>query len=212
MCPPHLGRALTPRKLGGAGIGLRTREKKMTHKWNTPIVALIVLVGTLAALAPTASAQVFEITKIGKGKMVARSAQVIKTAAGNIECKKASAALEFTALKFVVLEAPKLEYSECTGLGTNVSVTPAALEFDANGAMQLEKAMTIEPEGAGCSFVFERTTAEAVSYSITKSGLLVLDLDISNLPYSGTGGVCGGSGKAKYSGVLEAEDTGGKFV
>jgi len=183
----------------------------MMRALRVTTVALIVLVGTLA-LAASSLAQGFTITKIGKGKMVASSAQLIKTAAGNIECKKASAALEFTALNFTVLEVPKLEYSECTGLGTAAHVTPAALEFDANGAMQLVKTMTIEPEGAGCSFVFERATGEAVSYSITKSGLLVLDLDISNLPYSGTGGVCGGSGKAKYSGVLEAEDTGGKFV
>jgi hypothetical protein len=181
----------------------------MTRKWNTSIVvALIVLAGALPA---SASAQGFKITKIGKGKMVAGSAQLIKTAAGTIECKKASAALEFTALEFVVLEVPKLAYSECSGLGGAVHVTTAALEFDANGSMQLEKVMTIEPEGAGCSFVFERATGEAISYSITKSGLQVLDLDISNLPYSGTGGVCGGSGKATYTGVLEAEDTGGKF-
>ncbi|MGO9319291.1 MAG: hypothetical protein ACLQBY_00555 [Solirubrobacteraceae bacterium] len=60
--------------------------------------------------------------------------------------------------------------------------------------------------------MFERATGEAVSYSITKSGLLVLELNVSGLPYSGTGGVCGGSGKAKYGGRLEAEDTGGKFV
>jgi hypothetical protein len=180
----------------------------MTHKWNTPIVALIVLAGALPA---GASAQVFKITKVGKGKMVAGSAQVFDTAAGDIECKKASASLEFTALEFIVLEVPKLAYSECSGLGVPVHVTTAALDFDANGSMQLEKTLTIEPEGAGCSLVFERATGESVSYSITKSGLLVLDLDISNLPYSGTGGVCGGSGKAKYSGVLEAEDTGGKF-
>jgi hypothetical protein len=180
----------------------------MTHKWNTAIVALIVLAGTLPA---SAAAQGFKITKIGKGKIVSGSTQVFDTAAGDIECKKASAALEFTALEFVVLEVPKLAYSECSGLGGTAHVTTAALEFDANGAMQLEKAMTIEPEAAGCSFVFERATGEAVSYSITKSGLLVLDLDISNLPYSGTGGVCGGSGKATYNGVLEAEDTGGKF-
>jgi hypothetical protein len=208
MCPSHACRALTPRTLGHAGIGLRTREKKMTHKWNTPIVALIVLAGALPA---SASAQGFKITKIGKGKMVASSAQVFDTAAGDVECKKASATLEFTALEFVVLEAPKLAYSECSGLGGAAHVTTAALAFDANGSMQLEKTLAIEPESAGCSFVFERATGEAVSYSITKSGVLVLDLDISNLPYSGTGGVCGGSGKAKYNGVLEAEDTGGKF-
>jgi hypothetical protein len=181
----------------------------MTHKWNTSIVvAVIVLVGALPA---SASAQGFKITKIGKGKMAAGSAQLIKTAAGTVECKKASAALEFTALEFSVLEVPKLEYSECTGLGGSVRVTPAVLQFNAGGAMQLEKVMTIEPEGAGCSLVFERATGEAVSYSITKSGLLMLDLDISKLPYSGTGGICGGSGKATYTGVLEAEDTGGKF-
>ena len=120
----------------------------MTHKWNTSIVvALIVLVGALPA---SASAQGFKITKIGKGKMVSGSAQLIKTAAGTIECNKASAALEFTALEFVVLDAPKLAYSECNGLGGAVHVTTAALEFDANGSMQLEKAMTIEPENAGC--------------------------------------------------------------
>jgi hypothetical protein len=209
MCPSHTGKALNPRTLGRAGIHLRTREKKMTHKWDTSIVvALIALVGALPA---SASAQGFKITKIGKGKILAGSSQLIKTAAGTIECKKASAALEFTALEFAVLEAPKLQYSECTGLGGAAHVTPADLEFNANGAMQLEKTMTIEPEGAGCSFVFERTTGEGISYSISKSGLQVLDLNISNLPYSGTGGGCGGSGKATYTGVLEAEDTGGKF-
>jgi hypothetical protein len=209
MCPSHGARALMTRTLGGAGLRLRTREKKMSHKWNASIVALVVLAGALPA---SASAQGFKITKIGKGKMVSGSAQVFDMGAGDIECKKASAALEFTALEFVVLEVPKLAYSECSGLGGAVHVTTASFEFDANGSMQLEKTLTIEPEGAGCSFVFERATGEAISYSITKSGLLVLDLDISNLPYSGTGGVCGGSGKAKYAGVLEAEDTGGKFV
>jgi hypothetical protein len=209
MCAPHVGRAPTPRTLGGAGIRLPTREKKMTRKWNTSIVvALIALVGSLPA---SASAQGFKITKIGKGKMVAGSAQLIKTAAGTIECKKASAALELTALEFMVLEAPKLEYSECSGLGGAAHVTPASVDFNADGAMQLEKTMTIEAEGAGCSFVFERASGEAISYSISKSGLQVLDLDVSGLPYSGTGGECGGSGKATYSGVLEAEDTGGKF-
>jgi len=183
----------------------------MTSKWSRPIVALLVLVGALAALAASASAQGFKITKLGKGKMVASSAQVFDTAAGDIECKKASAALEFTALEFVVLEVPKLAYSECSGLGGAAHVTTAALAFDANGSMQLEKDMSIEPEVAGCSFVFERATAEAISYSITKGGVLVLDTDISKLPYSGTGGICGVSGKATYTGVLEAEDTGGKF-
>jgi hypothetical protein len=181
----------------------------MTRMWHTPIVvALIVLVGTPAA---SASAQKFMITKLGKGKMVAASAQLIKTAAGTIECKKASAALELTAYEFTILEVPKLEYSECTGFGTTVHVTTASYEFNVNGAIQLEKAMTIEPEGAGCSFVFERATVEAASYSINASGLLVLDVDVSGLPYSTTGGACGTSGKAKYTGVLEAEDTGGKF-
>jgi hypothetical protein len=182
----------------------------MTRKWRRPIVvALIVLVGTLAA---SALAQGFTITKLGKGKMIAGSAQLIKTSAGTIECKKASAVLNFTALNFSVLEVPKLEYSECVGLGSTASVTPASYDFNAAGSMQLTKTMTIEPEGMGCSFVFERATREAVSYSITASGLLVLDLGVSGLPYSGTGGVCGGSGTARYSGVLEAEDTGGKFV
>jgi hypothetical protein len=183
----------------------------MPLRWNRPIVTLVVLVGTFAALTASASAQGFKITKLGKGKMVAGSAQLFKTGAGTIECKKASASLEFTALEFVVMEVPKLEYSECTGLGTPVLVTRVSYEFSANGTMQLEKAMTFEPEAAGCSIVFERATWESLSYSITKSGLLVLSLGISKLPYSGTGGVCGGSGSASYSGVLEAEDTGGKF-
>jgi hypothetical protein len=181
----------------------------MAHKWNTSIVvALLVLMGALPA---SASAQVFKITKIGAGKMVAGSSQVIKTAAGAIECNKASASLEFIALEFVVLDVPKLAYSECNGLGGAVHVSTADLEFDANGSMQLEKTLTIEPENAGCEFVFERATGEAISYSITKSGLLVLHLEISNLPYKSTGGACGASGKATYTGVLEAEDTGGKF-
>lgn len=181
----------------------------MTRSRHRPILALIVLVG---ALAVSASAQAFTVTKLGEGKMVAGSAQLIKTTAGTIECKKASAVLDFTAYTFEIVEVSKLKYSECAGLGTTASVTPASYELNENGAMQLEKAMTIEPEALGCSFVFERATGETVSYSIDASGRLVLDLDVSGLPYSGTGGVCGGSGKAKYSGVLEAEDTGGKFV
>jgi hypothetical protein len=181
----------------------------MTRRWHRPIVALIVLVG---ALALSAAAQGFTVTKLGKGKMVASSAQLFKTTAGTIECKKASAGLEFIVHTFEALEAPKLQYSECTGLGTTASVTPASESFNQLGSMQLTKTMTIEPEAAGCSFVFERATEETVSYSINAGGRLVLDLDVSGLPYSATGGECGGSGKAKYTGVLEAEDTGGEFV
>jgi hypothetical protein len=181
----------------------------MMRALRVTAVALIVLVVTLAA---SAVAQGFTITKIGKGKMVAGSVQLIKTAAGTIECKKASAALEFTALKFVVVEAPKLEYSECTGLGTSVSVSLASYSFNEMGVMRLTKTMTFEPEAAGCSLVFERATWEALTYSITAGGVLVLHLNLSGIPYSGTGGTCGGSGKASYTGVLEAEDTGGKFV
>jgi hypothetical protein len=181
----------------------------MMRALRVPMVTLLVLMGPLAA---SAAAEEFTVSKLGKGKLDAIAAQRFKTTAGVIECKKASALLEFTALKFIVLKVPSLQYTECTAFGVPATVTPASYEFDANGTMTFAKAITIEPETLGCTIKFaKKTGAEKVSYH-KHTGKLQFEVGVSALTYTASGGACGvGATNGEYDGTLEGEEEGGTF-
>jgi hypothetical protein len=177
----------------------------MIRLLRLPLVTLLALA---AAYTADASAHEFIVSKIGVGKMISTTTQVLTTSAGRIECKRATAALEYIVLRFEVLDVPKLEYAECSALGTRAKVSAGAYEFDANAASTVTfgKTLTIEPEALGCSFVFG---AKGHSYgsvsSSSHSGKIAFALALS-LPYTASGGVCGSSGTGEYAGTLEVDE------
>ncbi len=181
----------------------------MTHVLRVTAVALIVLA---APLASSASAHEFVASKIGKGKVRSTTAQVFKTAAGDVECAKASGNFEVTALKGETLEVPKLAYTECTGFGVAVSVSAGDYEFKASGTVSFKKSLAISPEGLGCEIVFGmkgNSGLEKVSYADSVGKLRIAE-ELTGLAYTGTGGACGGtSSGGRYDGDLEVELEGG---
>jgi hypothetical protein len=162
-------------------------------------------------LASVASAQQFVASKVGKGKIVAKTPQVFTASGVAVECAKASGKIEITELKSSTLDVDKLEYGECTAAGHAATVSDGYYEFAADGALSFTKSLTLELPSDECAIAFpasENHSREKVSYANSK-GKLELVLELQKLVAVGSGGVCGSSSDGRYEGTLEVELEGG---
>ncbi|HSZ15400.1 MAG TPA: hypothetical protein VK790_15300 [Solirubrobacteraceae bacterium] len=163
----------------------------------------------VGAVSVSASGHEFVVSKTGKTKSKGTSVgQVFKTGAGTIECTSVTGTGEMTELKSVT-HKEVLTYSNCSGFGMGIKVTPAHFEFNANGSARLEKTVFVTPEGAGCEVLIEPQTLEAMTYS-NSSGKVTAEAAVMNIRSRGTGGSCGGENtEGSYSGKIQGEVEGG---
>jgi hypothetical protein len=159
-------------------------------------------IGGANAISVSASGHEFTASKIGKTTS-SGTAQRFKTSSGTIECAKASGSGEVTALKSTT-HKEVLSFSECTGFGKTLTVSPAYFEFNANGPARLEQQVVIKSASLTCEILIEPQTDESLKYEVSGSDLKS-KAAISNIQIIGTGGVCGGESEASYGGTIQAE-------
>lgn len=173
--------------------------------------ALFAALGIVAvgAISVSASGHEFVASKTGKVTSKASTAQVFKTGAGTIECNSVTGSGEITALKSTV-HKEALTYSECEAFGFIVSISTVKFEFGADGTAKLEKAVTMTPEGAGCSVTIPAQTLSAVTYSNEAGGKLKASATMTHIHSKGSGGTCGGENtEGSYTGkVLATPESG----
>ncbi len=165
-------------------------------------------VAAMGAASVSATGHEFIASKLGKTKGKQTNSQKFKTGLGTIECTTVSGSGEIKELKSAT-HKETLTYSGCTGFGGGVSVTPAHLEFNANGSARLEKKVIMTPEGLGCEVLLEPQTVEGIAYS-NESGKVKAEANAFGIVSKGTGGMCGGEDtEGTYAGKVLAELEGG---
>ncbi len=170
-------------------------------------VACMFVVSAASAVA----APMFSSSKAG-GELVghATTTQVFKTVAVAVECKK----FEITkgSAKTVSEAASQkagVKYSECKTLGVNTTITEAKYNLFANGEVKVENTITITPAGLGCHLTVAPQQVKGVTYKDTVPAKSVeLTANVAKVKYTSTGGVCGASGEATYTGKSLVEQPG----
>jgi hypothetical protein len=172
------------------------------------ILLMALAVGAGNAIPVSAQGHEFIASKAtGKTKSKGSGTQTFRTGSGVIECSTVTGLGEISGLHMTA-HKEVLTFSGCTGFGGKVTVTPAHFEFNANGPAKLENEVEIHVSGTSCEVVLEPQTAESLAYE-NSSGKLKSEASISKIQAKGTGGVCGGSSEASYSGTIMAELEGG---
>jgi hypothetical protein len=180
---------------------------KRTMMLGMILLAALAIAGA-GAMSVSAQSHEFIASKTGKTKGSGGTGmQVFKTSAGAIECSTVTGTGEITVLKSTT-HKETLAFSNCTGFGTKVTITPAHFLFNANGPATLENEIEIHPAGLSCEMIVEPQTVESLGYE-GSSGKLKSEASISKIKAKGTGGVCGGNTEATYSGTIVAELEGG---
>jgi hypothetical protein len=197
-----LGRLASDEK--GAKTGMQRKIR-----WGAALLLAFTVVGVDAA---SVGAQSHEFIANKTGKVISKQTdtQIFKTAAGSIECKKASGTGEIkegssTTNKEVVT------YSGCSGFGGGIKISAAHFEFSAEGHVKLEQQLIIKPEGTSCEVILEPQTLESVGYTNNTGGKVTTSSSVTKIHSFGTGGVCGGEEETagSYSGSIQAELEGG---
>ncbi len=171
------------------------------------LIIVALAVGGANAISVSASGHEFIASKTGKTKSKATNTQIFNIPSGTIECSKAAGTGEITALASTT-HKEAITYSECYGLGKDLTVSTAYFEFNANGPAKLEKQVVVKGAGLGCEMLIEPQTVESLTYE-TVSGDLKSKASISTIKIIGTGGLCGGDSEASYSGTIKGELEGG---
>jgi hypothetical protein len=167
------------------------------------------LIAGVSAVSVSASGHEFIASKTGKTKSKNTNNQIFKTSAGTIECGKVSGTGEMPEAKMVT-HKETLTFTECAGFGMEITITPAHLEYNANGSARLENTVVISPEGSGCEVLIEPQTLEAITYSNVTGGKVKAAANVSKILSRGTGGACGGENKTgTYTGSIQGEVEGG---
>ncbi len=162
----------------------------------------------VSAVSVSASGHEFVVSKTGKTKSKNTNAALFKTSAGTIECTTITGTGEMKELTSVT-HKEVLTYSNCSGFGMGIKVSPVHFEFNANGSARLEKTVILKPEGSGCEVLIEPQTFETLSYT-NGSGKVTAAANVFHIVSLGTGGVCGGENKeGSYTGSIQAELEGG---
>jgi len=160
------------------------------------------------AISVSASGHEFIASKSGKTKSKQTNAQVFKTGAGTLECLEVTGTGEMVAGKSTT-HKETFTYKGCIAFGGEVTVTQGHFEFNANGPVKLESAITITPSGGECKIKIEPQTVEKASYE-NKSGKVEAEANATKIVSNGTGGSCGGKNtEGSYHGVSLAELEGG---
>jgi hypothetical protein len=175
------------------------------------VLGLAALACVLLAVsaASAMAAPMFASSKAGgelKGK--ALNTQVFKTVAVSVECKK----FEITkgSAKTVTEAASQkagVKYTECTILGHATTVSEAKYNLFANGKVKVENTITITPAGLGCHLTVKAQEVSGVTYK-NKGKNVELTAKVPKVKYESSGGLCGASGEAEYTGKSEVEQPG----
>jgi len=166
------------------------------RKVSRIIAALVLAALTLTVSVTAASAHEFVASKTGTITTTNEGSESIFRAEIVIDCAKVTGEAKITALKFETLKET-IKYSECTGGGTEVTVSPAYYEFNANGSFKLEKNLTFHPIGYGCEYLYEKQTLNSFSYTNVSKGVQFYG-SVTKLIGYGTGGKCGGEFSTGY--------------
>ncbi len=166
--------------------------------------------GVLAVLALTvtaasASAHEFIASKAGaklEGK--ALSTQVFTTAAGKVECKALNVTAGETALKS---ETQKLtiQYKECKAFGLSAEITPAEYVFNANGTVNIQKAITIKAAGCTVTVPAQEKLGTITYKNSSPVKTITLEPSVTGIKSKGEGFACTYAEEAKgtYAGNSE---------
>lgn len=177
-------------------------------------MAVVAVLALAVVGVAQASAHEFTASAVGltiKGK--ALNTQVFKTSAGTVECTTATPSGKTEALK---AETQKIavNYGNCEAFGaTEVSISTAHYDFNANGTVTIESAITINAKtifGEECVVTVEGgQTVGTVSYKPAE-GKITEESKVEKIKSTATGGSFCGSGESStgtYSGnnLVEAE-------
>jgi hypothetical protein len=169
------------------------------------LLAVAAIVG-VGAMSVSAQSHEFIASTLGKTKS-SGTGQRFKISSGTIECGKVTGSGEITALK-TTTHKETLTFTECTGFGKVLSISPAHFEFNANGPAKLENEVVIKSGSLNCEILIEPQTVESLGYETT-SGDLKSKASITHVKIAGTGEICGGEAEASYGGTIVAELEGG---
>jgi hypothetical protein len=171
--------------------------------------AVVACVLFAVSAASAVAAPKFASSKAG-GELVGKAlnTQVFKTVAVSVECKK----LEITkgSAKTVTEAASQkagVKYTECKTLGAKTTVTEAKYNLFANGEVKVENTITITPEGIGCHLTVKPQQVKGVTYKNVGKNV-ELTAKVPKVKYESSGGLCGASGEAEYTGKSLVEQPG----
>ena len=174
-------------------------------------LALLATLGVVAvdAVSVSASDHEFIASKTGKTKSKQTNAQLFKTAAVTLECTKVSGAGEIKEGKSTA-HKEVFTYSGCVAFGSSATMSNADFEFNANGPVKLEKAVTIVVGAGECEIVIEPQTVESASYTNKTGGKVEAEAAAFKIHSKGFGNGCGGANtEGSYSGSVLGELEGG---
>lgn len=173
-------------------------------------VALLAVFGIVAGNAVTVSASGHEFiaSKTAKTKSKQTDSQVFKTGSGTLECSKVSGTGEMKEGKSTA-HKEVFTYSGCTAFDTKATMSPGYFEFNANGPVKLEKAITIVIGEHECEIEIESQTVEGAKYE-NKSGKVEAEADAFDIKSKAFGSGCGGSNsEGNFNGSVLGELEGG---
>ncbi|HTA12330.1 MAG TPA: hypothetical protein VK765_02830 [Solirubrobacteraceae bacterium] len=164
----------------------------------------VVAIGGASAISVSASGHEFIASKLGKTKSKGSGIQVFKASGFLIECSSVTGSGEITELHSTT-HKEVLNFSGCSGLGGDVSVSTADFDYNANGPATLEKRVLIAPEGMSCEIVIEPQAVEGPLAYETVSGKLKSNSNVGKVKIKPTSAECGSATEASYSGTINAE-------
>jgi hypothetical protein len=173
-------------------------------------LALAAVLALSAVAVASASAHEFVASKEGTLKGTNNSEiHKFTTAAGTVECLKATGSGKVKGLKFKTQKV-KVAYGECTTSSGTISATVSEAEFEFNAEGTVTVLNTIKSESDGCTVTVGPTGnsgLKSVTYE-NKSGKVNLKSNVGGITYSASSGCAGGekTGTAgEYVGNEETE-------
>ncbi len=150
------------------------------------LMAVLTVVFALAATAAEASASEFTFSKTGALAGAQVASQQFTTTIGSFECAKDKLSGSATQLKTTVQKLT-VQFEKCVYFGVTLKATPAELELNTNGNVNILKAFQLE--GTSCNMRFPAQSLAGAKYT-NRAGKLEVSLALNGLKSSGTGALC----------------------
>ncbi len=182
--------------------------RRLMMVFGVVLLAAFTLVG-VGAVSVSASGDEFVTNTTGKTKSKGTNVQKFKMGSSTIECTTVTGSGEVKETKMVT-HKEVLTYSNCSGFGVGLNITPAHFEFNANGSEKLENRIIVSSESLTCEVIIEPQTLNGISYA-NGSGKVTATGSVTGIHYKPTGGECGSKEgtNGSYSGSVQAELEGG---
>ncbi len=175
-------------------------------------LALVAMLALVAVSAASASASLFDASKVGKLTGKATKNQVFITKAGTVTCK----AIKVTASTVEPLASETqlavVEYEECTVFGfLEAKISPAHYLFMSNGTADLKAVETIEAPGCTVTVPIQSGLG-TITYKDSGEGI-ELEPNVTGIESEGTGSTCSYAKEkaGTYKGQSKVELEGGKI-